>query len=401
MPQVGPFGLQWQNYSSNAVDLIALVPLDFTTPSTTYTILPQGNFQQLGNLFAAGIVIDNLVNSNTLTVRVGAMVETVPPYSKTLITLPSSGGQVVASAAGGLATLMFFRGDFHGSSGGTNFYSAQQAANLATLSNGLVDAWLNSLQCNENWQLTAGTDLNLLLKTGFFDCVNPLNAPTGTGATIWHVEMQVYSQGPTYARQSAYTLDVAGFHFERWLISGAWSAWIQIPSTAYNNPENTLRILEYQDMAGVSSLVVDVSGWAVIAAMGTLAHATAGQGVAFQVSNNGGVSWGTGSDYLWAGMLVSTAAASLAQSSNTAQASMPLAGNVDAGSKQAFDLRCMFPTTGQNMSAFATKQWVAGGQVFNHNITGYRSLASNVDHIRFFCSAGAFTSGQIVVWGVA
>jgi hypothetical protein len=60
MPQVGPFGLQWQNYSSNAVDLIALVPLDFTTPSTTYTILPQGNFQQLGNLFAAGIVIDNL-----------------------------------------------------------------------------------------------------------------------------------------------------------------------------------------------------------------------------------------------------------------------------------------------------------------------------------------------------
>src|SRR3954464_10079843 len=150
--------LQWQNWGSDPADLMAGVVCDFSIVKR-YEVIPRGPFSQ-GDVVAAGVVIDNLTNANPARLQVAGLVETVPPYSKNLITLPNTAPVVQITADNGETLLVFYRGTFHGSGASTNFYDAQRQANLSTLANGTVDALFNTVRAVHNYNLTAGLNLN-------------------------------------------------------------------------------------------------------------------------------------------------------------------------------------------------------------------------------------------------
>jgi hypothetical protein len=402
MAQAGPFPVQWQSWAGQPNDLLAGATLDFSAYSS-WSFVPQGPYQSLGNVTADGVAVDNLSNSNPVTINVGQLTETVPPYSKSTITLPP-GRQVTLTAVGGYTVVMFFKGAFHGSSSVTNFYDAQRQANLSTLNSGTVDAWFNTVYAAEGFALPSGTDLNLLTnKTGLFDVVAPLNGPSGVGisTTNWFIWNQVYSQSPSYIFQRAISVTQTGLVFDRFCNNGTWSAWFQLAYTNYLSPSVGLVKLSENDLTGVSALIVTLSSSykAIEFNFRNLQSTTAASGILATWSYDGGVTYSTGADYARGVYGVSSASASLFGGAG-GLGSVNLLGSADVNTPFWANGIFTYPDASISLPAQITShgKWTATS-VFWATAQGYRVGSGLPTHLKFAAAAGVWSQGKASIYG--
>lgn len=80
--------------------------------------------------------------------------------------------------------------------------------------------------------LPAGTDLNTVIKNGFYNGNNLQNAPTTTD--WWFIEVLEHTNGDTFAIQKAYSFYSLTFYM-RIMQSGVWGAWSQDLFTSVAN----------------------------------------------------------------------------------------------------------------------------------------------------------------------
>jgi microcystin-dependent protein len=185
LPSQSQQALIWQAYGADATNLVAPILCDFTSYSA-YTFNPSGIFRQTGNVFATGVVIDNLLSASPVTVAIGPINETVPPYTKTTLTLAGTSAQVTIAGTQSRIYVTFFRGSYMGTTSGTNFYAAQLAAGLA-VETGFVSMFAGSTaSIPTGYLLCDGTAISRTDYAGLFSKIGTLYGP-GDGSTTFNL----------------------------------------------------------------------------------------------------------------------------------------------------------------------------------------------------------------------
>ncbi|MGN7169257.1 pyocin knob domain-containing protein [Paenibacillus cellulositrophicus] len=85
--------------------------------------------------------------------------------------------------------------------------------------------------------LPAGTNLNTVVKNGFYNGNNLQNAPTTTD--WWYIEVLEHTNGDTYAIQKAYSFYSLTFYM-RIMQNGVWGAWSQDLFTSVANGKSSI-----------------------------------------------------------------------------------------------------------------------------------------------------------------
>lgn len=176
--------LAWQTYGTDGTDLVAPVLCDFTTYSL-YSFNPTGIYRQRGTVVATGVVVDNLLNSLPITVMIGPITETIPPYTKNTFTL---NGALQVSIAGTQAKVLvsFFYGTYGGTTQDTNFYAAQIAAGLA-VETGFINIFAGSTaSIPVGYLLCDGTAVSRTTYAGLFSKIGTLYG-AGDGSTTFNL----------------------------------------------------------------------------------------------------------------------------------------------------------------------------------------------------------------------
>lgn len=178
----------WENYAGNNKDLIAPVLCDFSLHSE-YVISPFGGLGGASSLInAEGLVIDNQRNSGFITVAIGGMLEDVPPYSKSLITLSGQtpAVRVTADTPNMAALLTFFTGVFRGTTYGNNYLDAQRKA-LADVAVGFVQMFAGpAVTVPAGWLFCDGAAVSRETYAALFDVIGT-SWGVGDGATTFNL----------------------------------------------------------------------------------------------------------------------------------------------------------------------------------------------------------------------
>jgi hypothetical protein len=220
-------GLSWTAYAANTTDLIAAVAVDLNMYAAV-TVTPRGASTGTATLVkeASGVVVDNMQGTSDLTVQIGPVVEFVPRYQKAIIPLFPGSPDVVFSGVGIMPRVYFYVGTFRGVGTGLNAFASNQAANVASITGGVTDAYLNTLRWKINFQLSAGFNLDNVFDSGFYDVLNPTNSGTGLPAGTYGVQVFTYSGSPLFIYQRAWNIVAATIStYERRCVVGTWSAW--------------------------------------------------------------------------------------------------------------------------------------------------------------------------------
>lgn len=112
-------------------------------------------------------------------------------------------------------------------------------------------------------KLANGTDLNTIVKNGFYDGYALANAPT-SGNNWYYVEVQQHSGGDTYVLQKASLLSGSGgdlpISYQRVKKQGTWSTWTEIEGSNKKNVANgyagldaNSRVLDSNKLEGYTS----------------------------------------------------------------------------------------------------------------------------------------------------
>lgn len=219
--------LAWQNYAANSKDLIAPVVVDLNTYASV-SVTPIGAAIGVASQIQAadGVVVDNMQGTADLTVQIGPVIEFVPRFQKTVIPLYSNSPPVIFSGVGIMPRVYFYVGTFRGVGNNLNAFASNQAANVASITGGTVDAYLHTLRWQINYQLNAGFNLDNIIDSGFYDVLNPVNSGTSLAAGTWQIDQTVYSASPLFVTQRARNLISNDTQlFERRCVVGVWTPW--------------------------------------------------------------------------------------------------------------------------------------------------------------------------------
>lgn len=224
-------GLSWQPYAGTTGDLVAPVAVDLITFASV-TVTPRGGALNAAGsqvIEADGVVVDNLQGASDVMVTVGPVSDFVPRFQKAVIPLFSSSAPVVFTGAGVQPRAYFYKGAFRGSQTGLNAFASQQAADVASITGGTTDAYLNTITWQINLKLPNGSNLDNLQTSGFYDVLNPANAGAALAAGTWQIDCRVYSSSPIYVYQLARNLLSSDTQvWERRNVGGVWTVWRDI-----------------------------------------------------------------------------------------------------------------------------------------------------------------------------
>jgi hypothetical protein len=175
---------------------------------------------------AIGVVVDNMQGAGDCSVTIGPITTLVPRFQKVNLPIPQSTNTVTFSGAAIKPIAYFYTGTFHGEGGNVNAFASQEAANVASITGGTTDAYLDSITWNVNVKLANGYNLDNLTISGFYDVLNPTNAGTALSAGTWQIDCRVYSSSALNIYQLARNLLSTDTQvWERRCVVGTWTPW--------------------------------------------------------------------------------------------------------------------------------------------------------------------------------